>query len=82
MRDREENLMISSIEIIDKTGISRATLNNYIKAGIIPKPLVKKANDPSIRARKVGFFPQNVLDVIATVREMKKAGNKLDSIVR
>ena len=33
---------VTSKEILFKTSISRATLNNYIQAGIIPKPVVKK----------------------------------------
>jgi len=33
---------ISSLDIINKTGISRATLNNYIKMNLLPRPTVKK----------------------------------------
>ena len=35
----EKQDMITSKEIIEQTGISRATLNNYIKMGILPKPI-------------------------------------------
>jgi len=41
-----EPTLISSKEILDQTGISRATLNNYIRVGILPRPLVQRPLDP------------------------------------
>jgi hypothetical protein len=38
MDDAQSKDLITSKEILSVTGISRATLNNYIKMGIIPKP--------------------------------------------
>jgi len=67
--------------VIRATRISRATLNNYIKAGLIPKPQVRKTNGSGIRARRLGYFPQSVLDTITKVRELKAKGYKLDSII-
>ncbi|MDO8785924.1 MAG: hypothetical protein Q7J12_06865, partial [Syntrophales bacterium] len=74
-------LLVSSKEIIEKTGISRATLNNYIKFGILPKPLVKKPEDEKTRTKKIGYFPQTVIERIKIVKEMKRKGNSMEDIV-
>jgi len=73
--------MISSKEIIEKTGISRATLNNYIKLGILPRPLVKKPEDARTRAKKIGYFPETVIERILIVKKMKKNGSFMEDIV-
>ncbi|MBI5681974.1 MAG: hypothetical protein HZC45_02200 [Deltaproteobacteria bacterium] len=73
--------LVNSKEILEQTGISRATLNNYIKLGIIPKPDVKKAEDHKTRARKIGYFPKTVLDRIELVKQMKKEGNSMEDII-
>jgi class 3 adenylate cyclase len=73
---------ITSIEILEKTGISRATLNNYIKMGIIPRPVVRKPDLSNSRAKKIGYFPQNVIDRILTVQQMKDEGKAMNTIVK
>lgn len=73
---------ISSIEILEKTGISRATLNNYIKMGIIPRPFVRKPESPDSRAKKIGYFPRSAIDRIYTVQLMKEEGRAMEAIVK
>jgi len=73
---------ITSVEILEKTGISRATLNNYIKMGIVPRPVVRKPDSPNSRAKKIGYFPQDVIDRISTVQRMKKEGRAMETIVK
>jgi adenylate cyclase len=72
---------ISSLDIIDKTKISRATLNNYIKMNILPRPHVKKPGEASIRARMLGYFPETVIDIIEQIKEFKKQGYSMDVII-
>jgi class 3 adenylate cyclase/predicted DNA-binding transcriptional regulator AlpA len=72
---------ISSVEILNKTGISRATLNNYIKMGMIPKPFIRKPYEPHIKAKKIGYFPQEILERISSVKIMKKTGKSMKSII-
>ena len=45
MSSLDNNELISSKEVLEKSGISRATLNNYIKMGIIPKPIVQSPKE-------------------------------------
>ncbi|TRZ51857.1 adenylate/guanylate cyclase domain-containing protein [bacterium] len=75
------NIWISSIEILQRARISRATLNNYIKMGIIMKPVIRKPDDQTIKAKQIGYFPQDVLDRITAVKSMKKEGYAMSTIV-
>ena len=72
--------LITSKEILNKTGISRATLNNYIKIGILPKPIVRKPFEGLETTRKIGYFPYSVLERLDTVKELKKSGYTIDEI--
>jgi len=81
MADSLDDNLISSKEILLKTGISRATLNNYIKMGIIPRPLVRKPEGGMGTIKKIGYFPLMVLDRIESVKAMKRSGNSMDEIV-
>jgi adenylate cyclase len=76
--DSSGTTWVTSSEILKMTGISRATLNNYIKYAIIPAPLVKRPDDPDIRARKIGYFPKIVLERIATIKRMKEEGKSME----
>ena len=73
--------LISSIDIINKTGISRATLNNYIRMGILPRPNVTKPLEATVRARKIGYFPDTVLDLLGQIKAMKKEGISMNMIM-
>ncbi len=77
-----EKNWISSLEIMAKTGLSRQTLNNYINWGILPKPEVRKPDDPSVRARQLGYFDPSVLETIAAVKNFKGHGIPMAEIRR
>jgi hypothetical protein len=71
---------VTSKEILLKTGISRATLNNYIKMEIIPRPLVKKPTGDMKGTKKIGYFPYAVLERIEWVKRLKQEGNSMEDI--
>jgi adenylate cyclase len=71
---------VTSKEILLKTGISRATLNNYIKMRIVPRPLVKKPTGDMKGTKKIGYFPYTVLDRIELVKRLKHDGNSMEDI--
>jgi DNA-binding transcriptional MerR regulator len=66
--------MISSKDLIYKTGISRATLNNYINLGILSKPTVLTPADDAGGAKLLGYFPDWSLDRIELVQRLKAEG--------
>ena len=68
--------MISSKALIDQTGISRATLNNYIQLGILPKPVVQSLSAAADEggARVLGFFPEDALERVQAVQILKTQG--------
>jgi class 3 adenylate cyclase/DNA-binding transcriptional MerR regulator len=72
--------LITSKEIIEKTGISRATLNNYIKMGILPKPIVRRPGPEQKGVKQIGYFPASVLEHILKVKLLKQQGNSMDDI--
>ena len=74
--------MISSKEVLEVSGISRATLNNYIQLGILPKPVFQSPSEEmaSGSARLLGFFPDDALDTIQTVQVLKSQGLTMASI--
>jgi class 3 adenylate cyclase len=72
--------MISSLDLMKDTGISRATLNNYIKLGLLPKPIVVRPHNPDIRARRIGYFPPEVLSTLEQVQSLKAAGRPIQDI--
>ncbi len=75
-----ENNLITSKEIIEKTGISRATLNNYIKLGILPKPIVRRPGPEEKGVKQIGYFPEQVLERIIKVKLLKQQGKSMDAI--
>ena len=81
MSNFEDQSLISSKEILKKTGISRATLNNYIKMGIIPRPIVRKPIEGFKNIKNLGYFPKSVLKRIEEVKRLKKRGNSMRVIV-
>ena len=75
--------MLNSLEVIQASGISRGTLNNYIGLGLLPRPLVRNpGNDSRTRARQIGYFPQSVIDRIERIQLLKKEGMTMADIVR
>jgi class 3 adenylate cyclase/DNA-binding transcriptional MerR regulator len=70
---------ISSKELIAKTGISRATLNNYISLNLIPPPSVRRPEEPG-GPTKIGYFPLWVVERIEKIQEMKASGMRMAEI--
>ncbi|KPJ99886.1 MAG: hypothetical protein AMJ60_03455 [Desulfobacterales bacterium SG8_35] len=77
-----ESDLITSKDIIEKTGISRATLNNYIKLGILPKPIVKRPGPEEKGVKQIGYFPVDVLERILKVKLLKQQGNSMEDIAQ
>jgi adenylate cyclase len=76
---KQEGECVSSKEVLAYTGISRATLNNYIALGLIPRPTVRKP-DYAGGPTKIGYFPRWVLDHLTRVQELKGAGMRIPDI--
>lgn len=74
--------MITSKQLIDQTGISRATLNNYIGLGLLPKPLVQNPGSAGGGARQLGYFPDDAVDRIQTIQRLKREGIPMTDIVK
>lgn len=75
--------MLSSLEVIQASGISRATLNNYIALGLLPRPLVRNpGSDSPTRARQIGYFPQDAIRRIERIKLLKKDGVAMADIAR
>ncbi|MBA4396227.1 MAG: hypothetical protein C0394_02380 [Syntrophus sp. (in: bacteria)] len=72
---------VSSLDIIEKTGISRATLNNYIKMNLLPRPKVRKPDETAVRARMLGYFPASVMDTIGQIKILKNHGSTMNVII-
>lgn len=81
MRQSEDSQFISSKELMERTNISRATLNNYIKMGIIPRPVVKKPFADMGGTKRVGYFPESSLTRINEVHSLKKEGFTMAEIL-
>ena len=65
-------VMITSKSLIEQTGISRATLNNYIGLGLVMKPVVKRiASTPGATLTTIGYFPDWTLDKIKQIQSLK-----------
>lgn len=66
--------LLNSKEILEQTGISRATLNNYIGWGIVPKPEVLPPQPQDGGAPRLGYFPDEIVGRIAEIQRLKKDG--------
>lgn len=65
--------MISSKQLLEKTGISRATLNNYIKRGLIDKPTIRTGAEAGSGSARMGFFPE---ETVALIAQIKQSGSR------
>lgn len=75
--------MLTSLKIIESSGISRATLNNYIALGLLPRPVVgSPGSEANTRARQIGYFPDDTLNRIERIKTLKKSGVPMPEIVR
>lgn len=74
--------MLTSKELLEKTGISRATLSNYVARGLLPKPVV---SSPEVRGgkrpRQIGYFPDEALALVEQILKWKADGLSMDEIV-
>ncbi|MEJ8835840.1 MerR family transcriptional regulator [Ramlibacter sp. AN1133] len=66
--------MLTSKEIIERTGISRATLNNYIASGLIARPRVLPPGPEHGAAPRIGYFPDETIERIETIQRLKREG--------
>ena len=73
--------MLNSKDLLARAKISRATLNNYINLGLLPKPVVKSPEEGGTRARRLGYFPDSTLNDIGKIEAMKREGLRMDTIV-
>jgi len=75
--------MLTSYEVMQAANISRATLNNYISQGLLPRPLVKNPEPgASTQARQIGYFPDEVLMRLKRIRQLKKDGYAMTEIAK
>jgi class 3 adenylate cyclase len=66
--------VLNSKDVLEKTGLSRATLNNYISWGIVGKPQVLPPEPQDGAAPRIGYFPDDVLQRIADIQQLKSQG--------
>lgn len=71
---------LSSKEVLQESGISRATLNNYIALGILPSPEIRTPAGAENRTRRLGYYPADVLQTLAEVKDLKRRGLSLAQI--
>ena len=74
-----QSTMISSKEVMSRTGISRATLNNYIGLNLIPSPSVRPPEEPG-GPTKIGYFPEWVVERIEKINQLKGQGMRMSQI--
>lgn len=72
--------MLPSKRLLEITGISRATLNNYIALGILPNPTVLPPQPEDGRATRMGYFPDAALSRVEEVQKLKKQGLSMSVI--
>lgn len=73
--------MLTSKDILERTGLSRATLNNYISAGLIARPEVLPPGPMDGDAPRIGYFPDDTVERIETIQRLKREGWSLGRIV-
>src|SRR3954470_24656482 len=73
--------MLSSKEILHRTGISGATLNNSISAGLVPRPDVLPPDPQDGGAPRIGYFPDDTIERIETIQRLKREGWSLGRIL-
>lgn len=75
--------MITSKYLLEQTGLSRATLNNYIGLGLLPRPVVRRiATDPGAGLATLGYFPDWAVDRLQQIKSLKKQGLSINNICR
>ncbi|NPC54146.1 adenylate/guanylate cyclase domain-containing protein [Caenimonas soli] len=77
-----EAVLLTSKEVLEKTGISRATLNNYISCGIVPRPDVLPPEPSDGAAPRIGYFPPETIDRIEEIQRLKREGWSITRITQ
>lgn len=72
--------MLTSKDVLERTGISRATLNNYISAGLLPRPQILPPNADDGAAPRIGYFPDSTLERIGEIQRLKREGWSISRI--
>jgi class 3 adenylate cyclase len=72
--------LLTSKEVLEKTGISRATLNNYISWGIVARPDVLPPEPQDGAAPRIGYFPEAVIERIEEIQRLKRDGWSINRI--
>lgn len=73
--------MLTSVALLEGAGISRATLNNYIALGLLPRPEVRRQAAVAGEApTTLGYFPDWALERIQQIQELKRSGISMDDI--
>lgn len=60
-----------------KTGISRATLNNYISLGLLSKPVIRSGDEGE---RLLGYFPDESVSRVEEIKALKAEGLSMAQI--
>ena len=71
---------MNSKELLEQTGISRATLNNYIALGIVPRPEVLPPEPDDGAAPRIGYFPADTVQRITEIQRLKHEGWSMSRI--
>jgi len=79
-KNKTDDTWISSRELMEKQGISRGTLNNYIKAGLIPRPVVGGAREGMKGTKKIGYFPPETAERMERIRRLKENGKSMEEV--
>ena len=74
--------MVNSKEILERFGISRATLSNYIRFGLLPKPEIRSGSAAGIKSPRLGFFPQSAIDQLELIKTCRGQGMSMDEIIK
>lgn len=74
--------MLTSKEIIERTGISRATLNNYIASGLVARPQVLPPGPEHGAAPRIGYFPDDTIARIEVIQRLKREGWSIGRIAQ
>ncbi|GAC1527942.1 MAG: hypothetical protein NVS2B4_05630 [Ramlibacter sp.] len=72
--------MLTSKDVLEQTGISRATLNNYISTGLIARPQVQPPNPDDGAAPRIGYFPDDTVSRIGEIQRLKREGWSISRI--
>jgi adenylate cyclase len=71
---KRQPTLLTSKDILERTGISRATLNNYIAAGLIARPDVLPPAPDDGAAPRIGYFPDDTIEKIREIQRLKRQG--------